>query len=221
MCSEWRGANPCSSWVLRVHISTHQSLLHCTLSPAIHFNGSNGTAYNRASNSPKHLLGGKTMQWSRAKLRNREVLFNRPKENMLWRKKVDDPGRTRTCNLQLRRLAPYPLGHRALVGALLYIYYFKYTRSWARPPPPAQLCVKSYPTYVATSFIMWHTYLYSPVSSVPTLTRKMKHFWKLGIFRDSMYSTWTVEVIISKCVLRKVHVMNRKGGIIWMFFFPG
>jgi hypothetical protein len=54
--SEWRGANPCSSWVLRVHISTHQSLLYCTLNPAIHFNGSNGTAYNRASNGPKHLL---------------------------------------------------------------------------------------------------------------------------------------------------------------------
>jgi hypothetical protein len=43
-------ANPYSSWV---HISTHQSFLHCTLSPAIHFNGSNGTAYNRASNGPK------------------------------------------------------------------------------------------------------------------------------------------------------------------------
>ncbi len=50
VCSEWRGANRCSSWVLRVHISAHQSPLHCTLSPAIHFNGSNGTAYNRASN---------------------------------------------------------------------------------------------------------------------------------------------------------------------------
>ncbi len=47
-----RGGNPCSSWV---HISTHQSFLHCTLSPAIHFNGSNGTAYNRTSNSPKQL----------------------------------------------------------------------------------------------------------------------------------------------------------------------
>jgi hypothetical protein len=43
------GANPCSSWALRVHISTHQSLLHCTLSPVIHFNGSNGTAYTRPS----------------------------------------------------------------------------------------------------------------------------------------------------------------------------
>jgi hypothetical protein len=47
------GANSCSSWVLRVHISTHQSLLYCTLNPAIHFNGSNVTAYNRASNGPK------------------------------------------------------------------------------------------------------------------------------------------------------------------------
>ncbi len=34
---------------------SHQSLLHCTLSPAIHFNGSNGTAYNRASNAPKQV----------------------------------------------------------------------------------------------------------------------------------------------------------------------
>jgi hypothetical protein len=49
VCSEWRGANPCSSWVLRVHFSTHQSLLYCTLSPAIHFNGANGTAYARPS----------------------------------------------------------------------------------------------------------------------------------------------------------------------------
>jgi hypothetical protein len=40
------GAN---SLLLRLHLSTHQSLLHCTLSPAIHFNGSNGTAYTRAS----------------------------------------------------------------------------------------------------------------------------------------------------------------------------
>jgi hypothetical protein len=27
--------------------------------------------------------------------------------------KVNDPGRTRTCNLWLRRPTPYPLGHRA------------------------------------------------------------------------------------------------------------
>ncbi len=46
------GAN---SLLLRLHFSPHQSLLHCTLSPAIHFNGSNGTAYNRASNGPKQL----------------------------------------------------------------------------------------------------------------------------------------------------------------------
>jgi hypothetical protein len=47
------GAN---SLLLRLHFSPHQSLLHSTLSPAIHFNGSNGTAYNRASNGPKHYL---------------------------------------------------------------------------------------------------------------------------------------------------------------------
>jgi hypothetical protein len=29
--------------------TTHQSLLHCTLSLAIHFNGSNGTGYTRPS----------------------------------------------------------------------------------------------------------------------------------------------------------------------------
>jgi hypothetical protein len=40
------GAN---SLLLRLHLSTHQSLLHCTLSPAIHFNGSNGTAYTGPS----------------------------------------------------------------------------------------------------------------------------------------------------------------------------
>jgi hypothetical protein len=53
------GANPCSSWV---HISTHQSFLHCTLNPAIHFNGSTGTAYNGASNSHKQLCMKK---WTR------------------------------------------------------------------------------------------------------------------------------------------------------------
>jgi hypothetical protein len=37
------------SLLRRVHLSTHQSLLHCTLSLAIHFNGSNGTAYTRPS----------------------------------------------------------------------------------------------------------------------------------------------------------------------------
>jgi hypothetical protein len=51
------GPNPCSSG----HISTtHQSLLHCTLSLAIHFNGSNGIAYTRLSkvqNSPKGTMG--------------------------------------------------------------------------------------------------------------------------------------------------------------------
>jgi hypothetical protein len=40
------GAN---SLLLTLHLPTHQSLLHCTLSPAIHFNGSDGTAYTRAS----------------------------------------------------------------------------------------------------------------------------------------------------------------------------
>ncbi len=37
------------SLLLRVHLSTHQFLLHCTLNLAIHFNGSNGTAYARPS----------------------------------------------------------------------------------------------------------------------------------------------------------------------------
>ena len=30
-------------------------------------------------------------------------------------KKNYDPGRTRTCNLQIRSLSPYPLGHRAYI----------------------------------------------------------------------------------------------------------
>ena len=30
-----------------------------------------------------------------------------------WKKKID-PGRTRTCNPQIRSLVPYPLGHKAL-----------------------------------------------------------------------------------------------------------
>jgi hypothetical protein len=38
------GPNPCSSGYIS---TTHQSLLHCTLNLAIHFNGSNGTAYTR------------------------------------------------------------------------------------------------------------------------------------------------------------------------------
>ncbi len=38
--------NPCSSGYIS---TTHQSFLCCTLSPAIHFNGSNGTAYTRPS----------------------------------------------------------------------------------------------------------------------------------------------------------------------------
>jgi hypothetical protein len=37
----------------------------------------------------------------------------------LLAKNEADPGRTRTCNLQLRRLAPYPLGHRATVFMLV------------------------------------------------------------------------------------------------------
>jgi hypothetical protein len=35
--------------------------------------------------------------------------------NLLAKNEDNDPGRIRTCNLQLRRLAPYPLGHRATV----------------------------------------------------------------------------------------------------------
>jgi hypothetical protein len=49
-CSRWapqvKGPNPCSSGYIS---TTHQSFLCCTLSPAIHFNGSNGTAYTRPS----------------------------------------------------------------------------------------------------------------------------------------------------------------------------
>ncbi len=52
VCSEWRGASPCSSWVLRVHISTHQSLLHYTLSPFIHFSGSKWNRLYKAFQSP-------------------------------------------------------------------------------------------------------------------------------------------------------------------------
>ncbi len=49
-CSLWapqvKGPNPCSSGYIS---TTHQSFLCCTLTPAIHFNGSNGTAYTRPS----------------------------------------------------------------------------------------------------------------------------------------------------------------------------
>jgi hypothetical protein len=41
-----KGPNPCSSGYIS---TTHQSFLCCTLSPAIHFNGSNGTDYTRPS----------------------------------------------------------------------------------------------------------------------------------------------------------------------------
>jgi hypothetical protein len=41
-----KGPKPCSSGYIS---TTHQSFLYCTLSPAIHFNGSNGTAYTRHS----------------------------------------------------------------------------------------------------------------------------------------------------------------------------
>ena len=40
----------------------------------------------------------------------------------------NDPGGTRTHSLQLRRLAPYPLGHRAIksrLSILAYIFSFK------------------------------------------------------------------------------------------------
>jgi hypothetical protein len=52
------GAN---SLPLRLHLSTHQSLLRCTLSPAINFNGSNGTAYtgpSKVQNKDKDLADG-------------------------------------------------------------------------------------------------------------------------------------------------------------------
>jgi hypothetical protein len=48
--SGWRGAE---SLLLLGHpgyiSTTHQSFLHSTLSPTVHFNGSNGTAYTRPS----------------------------------------------------------------------------------------------------------------------------------------------------------------------------
>ncbi len=50
------GPTPCSSGYIS---ATHQSLLHCTLSLAIHFNGSNGIAYTRLSkvqNIKSHIL---------------------------------------------------------------------------------------------------------------------------------------------------------------------
>ena len=37
-------------------------------------------------------------------------------QNRKLQKKVDDRGRTRTCNPQIRSLVPYPLGHTAPVG---------------------------------------------------------------------------------------------------------
>ncbi len=43
-----KGPEPCSSGYEYIS-TTHQSFLYCTLSPAIHFNGSNGTAYTRPS----------------------------------------------------------------------------------------------------------------------------------------------------------------------------
>jgi hypothetical protein len=58
MCSGWRGQIPAPLGLHRVHLHYTISLLHSTLSPTVHFNGSNGTAYTRPSmvrNSKAHV----------------------------------------------------------------------------------------------------------------------------------------------------------------------
>jgi hypothetical protein len=37
-----------------------------------------------------------------------------------------DPGRTRTCNPQIRSLVPYPLGHKALASIDFVEYYYTF-----------------------------------------------------------------------------------------------
>jgi hypothetical protein len=49
MCSGWRGQIPAPLGLHRVHLHYTIFLLHNTLSPAVHLNGSNGTAYTRPS----------------------------------------------------------------------------------------------------------------------------------------------------------------------------
>ncbi len=49
MCSGWRGQIPAPLGLHRVHLHYTISLQHNTLSPTVHFNGSNGTAYTRPS----------------------------------------------------------------------------------------------------------------------------------------------------------------------------
>jgi hypothetical protein len=43
------GPNPCSSWVTQGTFPLHNFPLYNALSPTVHFNGSNGTAYTRPS----------------------------------------------------------------------------------------------------------------------------------------------------------------------------
>jgi hypothetical protein len=49
MCSGWRGPIPAPLGLHRVHLPCTIFLLHNTLSPTVHFNGLNGTAYTRPS----------------------------------------------------------------------------------------------------------------------------------------------------------------------------
>jgi hypothetical protein len=61
MSSGWRGPIPAPLGLHRVHLPYTISLLHNTLNPTVHFNGSNGTTYTRPSmvqNSNKlHIKG--------------------------------------------------------------------------------------------------------------------------------------------------------------------
>ncbi len=43
------GPNPCSSWVTQGAFPLHNFPLYNALSPTVHLNGSNGTAYTRPS----------------------------------------------------------------------------------------------------------------------------------------------------------------------------
>jgi hypothetical protein len=65
--------------------TTHQSLLHSTLSPTIHFNGSNGTAYTRSSMVRNSIYiciaASKYNLWSRGK-------YTAVSEHNLWRRGI-------------------------------------------------------------------------------------------------------------------------------------
>ncbi len=94
----WRGQLPSP----QVNFSTHQSLLHCTVSSAIHFNGSNGTAYTRASNSPEQWYGWKA--WLRHEVLEKHFsyileFFNQPLHFL------GNPNETLTNPLILRKAA--------------------------------------------------------------------------------------------------------------------